>query len=161
MTLGEHVDLEMMSPETLESHCEQNALVHPFVLAAWAARQGYYIAAWALWEYYSRCLCERLPNKEKRSAKESGVDWVGRSLAANLVGFPAENWFAGANSLRNLIAHYGARAVDEKANKLLERSRVAFPGLVTWKDGYVVIEHAHLVELQTKIDEFIRNTAGS
>ena len=53
LTLCEKVDLDAMLPDTLEGHIECNSLVRPLRIAAWLARQGYFIAAWALWERYS------------------------------------------------------------------------------------------------------------
>ena len=52
-----------------------------------------------------------LANKKTRGGQESTVDWVGRSLAANSMDFVNQDWFSSANSLRNLIAHNGARGV--------------------------------------------------
>ncbi len=64
------------------------------------------------------------------------------------------------NCLRNLIAHCGARAFGEpRAEKLMERAIAAFPDLEKYQDGYVSIEHCHLAELKTKVDEFIQATA--
>lgn len=159
LTLGEQVDLEAMPPETLDVHIQENAPVRPFRIATWLARQGYFIAAWALWEYYSRSLCQSLPNKKQEGGNGSTVDWVARSLTANSMDFCDRDWFSSANSLRNLIAHYGARADGSRARRLLERSRTAFPDIETWKDGYVAITHSHLADLQIKIEDFIRGTA--
>ncbi len=159
LVLGEQVDFDFMPRETLEVHIERNSQVRPFRIAAWLARQGYFIAAWALWEYYSRTLCRGLTKKEQRRRHESLVDWVGKSLAANSVDFGDQDWFSSANSLRNLIAHHGARAVDSRAEELLERSRVAFPDIEAYEDGYVKITHSHMADLQIRIEDFIRNTA--
>ncbi len=79
LTLAEQVDLESMSAELLDWHVEQNSSVRPFRIAAWVARQGYFVAAWALWEYYSRQLSESLPNQCKKTSKESTVQWLGRA----------------------------------------------------------------------------------
>ncbi len=81
--LSEQVDLDAMSPETLDAHIENSSPVRPFKIAAWLGRQGYFIAAWALWEYYSRSLCQGLPNNEKRAGHDPTVRWVAKSLAAN------------------------------------------------------------------------------
>ena len=159
LLIGEQVDFDFMPRETLEDHIERNSQIRPFRIAAWLARQGYFIAAWALWEYYSHTVCHGLMKKEKRGAHESTVDWVGKSLAANSVDFGEQDWFSSANSLRNLIAHYGARAVDLRAKALLERSRAAFPDIASYKDGYVEITHSHMADLQIRIEDFIRNTA--
>lgn len=158
LTLCKQVDLDAMPGETLDVHIERNSPVRPFRIAAWVSRQGYFIAAWALWEYYSRSVCESLANKVKKLGDESSVDWVRRSLAANSRNFADQEWFSGANRLRNLIAHHGARAVGSRAEKLLEQSRKAFPDIETWKDGYVAITHSHLADLRKKIDDFIRST---
>ena len=159
LVLGEQVDFDFMPRETLEVHIERNSQVRPFRIASWLARQGYFIAAWALWEYYSRTMCQGLMKKEQRRRYESTVDWVAKSLAANSVDFDGKDWFGSANSLRNLIAHFGARAVDSRAKELLERSRVAFPDIEAYKDGYVAISHSHMADLQIRIENFIRNTA--
>jgi len=159
LTLCEQVDLDSMSPEKLDVHIKQNSPVRPFRIAAWLARQGYFIAAWLLWEYYSRSLCQSLPNKETKAGNESTVDWVGRSLAANNIDFTDREWFVSANSFRNLIVHSGARADGSRAETLLKRSRTAFPEIETWQDGYVDLTHCHVAELQIKIEDFIRETA--
>jgi hypothetical protein len=148
-----------MSYEKLEDLRKQNARVRPFRIEAWFARQGYFIAAWSLWEYYARGLCQRLPNEEARISKESVVEWVGRSLLANNMRFTDQQWFASANCLRNLIAHNGARVDNSRAKKLLARSRTAFPDIGTWQDDYIDITHSHLADLQDKIDNFVRQTA--
>ena len=158
LTICEKVDLETMPGETLDYHIQHNSPVRPYRISAWLARQGHFIASWALWEYYSRSLCLSLTNKEKKAGNESTVDWVARSLAANNIDFGDQDWFCSANHLRNLIAHFGTRAAGAKAEKLLERSRGAFPDIDVWKDGYIAITHDHLAELQFKIDDFIRYT---
>jgi hypothetical protein len=156
--LSEQVDLEVMPPENIDTLIRQNAPVRPFRIATWLARQGYFIAAWSLWEYYARGFCQRLPNKETKRANESTVEWVGRSLAANNVSFNDMEWFVRANCLRNLIAHNGARVDDPRTEKLLERCRKAFADIETWQDGYIDITHSHLADLQIKIEDFIRDT---
>jgi len=155
LTLAEQVDLETMRLETLAALVEENSPVRPFRIAAWLARQGYFIAAWSLWEYYSRNLCLNLPNKKREARNESTVDWVARSLNANAMNFDESDWFSSANSLRNLIAHHALRADGSRAIKLLARSRIAFPDIETWRDGYVDITHAHLAELHIKIEDFL------
>lgn len=156
LSLCEQVDLDSMSPETLDVHIQQNAPVRPFRIAAWLARQGYFIAAWSLWEYFSRHSCQRLPNKTQKVERESTVKWVARSLTANGVTFTERKWFVSANSLRNLIAHSGCRADGSRAEALLKRSRLAFPHIDTWQDGYIDLTHDHVAELHCKIDDFIR-----
>lgn len=159
LTLCEQVDLDSMSPETLDIHIQQNSPVRPFRIAAWLARQGYFITAWSLWEYYSRNLCQRLQNKKQQAGCESTVDWVARSLTANDVTFTERTWFVNANSLRILIAHSGGRVDGSRAKSLLERCRLAFPDIDTWQDGYLDLTHDHMAELQSKIEDFIRETA--
>lgn len=159
LMLCEQVDPEAMPREVLRGHVARKSPVHTFRIAAWLARQGYFIAAWARWEYYARRLCQNLANKEKRQSRESIVDWVGRSLAANSMDFDHQEWFCSANALRNLIAHYGGRAVDSEAVALLQRSRTAFQDIETWKDGYVEISHSDLSDVKINIEDFIRNTA--
>ncbi len=159
LTLAEQVDLDSMSPETLDVHVEHNAPVLPCRIAAWLARHGYFIAAWSLWEYYARGLCQRLPIKEQKAPNESTVAWVGRSLATNAVAFPQIDWFISANGLRNLIAHSGVRVDGPRAQNLFDGSRTAFPDIETLHDGYVAITHCHVAELQLKVEEFIRDTA--
>jgi hypothetical protein len=88
VTLCEQVDLEAMPPDTLDVHIQQNSPVRPFRISAWLARQGYFISAWNLWEYYSRSLCQDLPIKAQKQSDESTVDWVARSLTANSNRFP-------------------------------------------------------------------------
>ena len=154
-TLGRDVDLEMMPLETIDALVQQKAMIRPFRIAAWLARLGYFIAAWALWEAYARGFCGRLPIKLPRSSNDSIVDWLAKSLAANQISFAAKEWFSSANCLRNLIAHFGARIEDPRATRLLERSRVAFTGLSAFPDGYVEIRGTDAAELQVKIEEFI------
>src|SRR5437660_9213511 len=81
--LAEQVDLELMSSDRRDLLIEQNPPARPFLQAAWFGRQGYIISAWSLWEYYSRVFCDGLPNTVVRKPRESCVDWVERSLAAN------------------------------------------------------------------------------
>ena len=104
-------------------------------------------------------MCQRLPTKKKNTRNESTVKWVGRSLTANNIDFADKDWFVSANSLRNLIAHSGARADGSRAEALLQRSRTAFPDIDTWQDGYVDLTHCHVAELRIKIEDFIRKTA--
>jgi DNA-binding XRE family transcriptional regulator len=157
--LAQQVDLYLMPPAVFDAHVEQKVLVRPLRIASWFARQGYFISAWSLWEYYSRVFCERLPNTVPRNRHESCVDWVGRWLAANNIPFPRQKWFSGANALRNLIAHYSGRVTHPRALTLMNNAKAAFPKLESYADDYVVIESEHASELQFEIDEFIRNVA--
>jgi len=158
LTLCEQVDLDVMPPEALDAHIQHNSPERPFRIAAWLTRQGFFIAAWSLWEYYSRSVCQRLPTKKKNTRNESTVNWVGRLLTANDIDFADKDWFVSANSLRNLIAHSGARADGSRAEALLQQSRIAFPDIDTWQDGYVNLTHCHVAKLQIKIKDFIHDT---
>ncbi len=159
LTLDEQVNLESMPYDKVESLRKQNSSIRPFRLSTWLACQGYYIAAWSLWEYYARSLCKSLSNKATKARKESTVDWVAKSLSANNISFQYYNWFRAANSLRNLIAHNGARVDSSRTEELLKQSRIAFPGIVTLQDGYIDLTHEHVSDLQFNIEEFIRETA--
>jgi hypothetical protein len=161
LSLAEKVDIEAMLPDTFAAHVEQRSPMRPLRIGSWVVRQGFFIAAWALWEYYSQCLCDGLPNKTKKQGGESTVDWVKNSLAANSIVFDDYQWFSSANCLRNLIAHYGARATSDmpKAKKLTERSRKAFPDLEEYRDGYISLQHEHLADLAIKIEDFIKTSA--
>jgi hypothetical protein len=159
LTLGDQVDLEMMLPERIDNLYDQNADARPYWIAAWLLRQGHFISAWSFWEYYARGLCQSLPNKKTNLPRESSVDWIGRSLLSNDVDFSDKSWFASANCLRNLIAHNGARVDGPKAQNNLTRAGIAFPGIATWRDGYVDIEHSHLADLQCKIEDFVDETS--
>lgn len=99
-----------------------------------------------------------LPNKQRQARDESTVVWVTRSLTANGVTFTERAWFVSANDLRNLIAHSGGWAGGCRAEAQLKRSRLAFPSIDTWQDGYVDLTHEHVAELQGKIEDFIRET---
>lgn len=157
--LCRQVDLDSMSQETLNIHIENRSPVRPFRIAAWLARQGYFISAWTLWEYYSRSLCQSLPNEKQKRGNESTVKWVARSLAANTKPFTDAEWFDSANCIRNLIAHSGGRVDGLKGQKLLKRSRTAFANIETWPDGYLALTHEHVAELQNKIEYYIQETA--
>jgi hypothetical protein len=159
LALCEQVDLDSMPPETLDIHIENNSPVRPLRIAAWLARLGYFISAWSLWEYYSRSLCQSLPHKEQKLGNESTVEWVARSLAANSKEFTDQSWFASANCVRNLIAHSGGRVDGSKGQTLLQRSQTAFPNIETWQDGYLALKHEHVVDLQIKVENYIRETA--
>lgn len=157
--LGEQVDPGLMPPDILESHVRQNAPLRPFRIATWLTRLGFFISAWSLWEYYARSMCEGLPNRLKKLNRESTVNWVARSLAANNIAFTDQAWFSSANCLRNLIAHNGARIDSPKAKATLEQSRAAFPDIEHWQDGYVDIRDSDISELQIRIEEFIEEMA--
>lgn len=159
LVLCEKVDLDSMPPEALDICIENKSPQRPFRIAAWLARQGDFISAWSLWEYYSRSLCQFLSHKEKKLDNESTVEWVARSLAANSKAFTEESWFASANCVRNLIAHSGGRVDGPKGQTLLERSQTAFPKIAAWQDGYLALEHEHVADLHTKIEDYIRQTA--
>ena len=159
LELAEKVDLEAIDPEALGRYAESKQPVRPFRIAAWLGRQGYFVAAWGLWEYYSGKLCERLRKKLKRRKGESHVDWIRRSVKANDLEFPEPKWFTSANCLRNLIAHHGARAFGPRAKALFDRARVAFPDIKTYRDGYVAITHCEVAQLQLHIQGFIEDMA--
>jgi hypothetical protein len=154
-TLSEKVDLEMMTPETLE--VQRKSLVRPLRIAAWLARQGFFISAWSLWEFYSLILCKSLSKVVERG-RESFVNWVGESLAANKIEFLEQEWFSSASSLRNLIAHNGARVDGPRAEKLMQRSKTVFADLEIYPDLYIDIQNEHVAELMLKIEDFIRGT---
>jgi transcriptional regulator with XRE-family HTH domain len=159
--LAEQVDLELMSCDRLDQLAKQNPPIGPFIRAAWFARQGFIISAWSLWEYFSRVFCEGLPNTVARSPRESCVAWVARSLAANGIAFPAYDWFAAANALRNLIAHFGARVVEPGARRYFEKAKEVadFKNLNLFPDSYVSIEREHVTAFQWEIGEFLRDMA--
>ena len=157
--LAEEIDFEAMDPERVAKHRDLKPPVRPFRIAAWLGMQAFLVSAWSLWEYYSRSLCNSLDTKTKKDNGDSHVDWVRKSLAANNVEFPRNEWFASANCLRILIAHYGGRAVEPRSRKLLERSHTAFPDLETYTDGYLALTHCHVCNLELKIEEFIEETA--
>lgn len=159
LALCEQVDVDSMSPERLNVCFKEKYPARPFRISAWLARLGYFISAWSLWEYYSRSLCESLPHKKRKLSKESTVDWVARSLAANLRQFTDHKWFVSANCVRNLIAHSGGRVDGAKGHTSLQRSQTAFPNIETWQDGYLALEHEHVAELQIKIEDYIEETA--
>jgi hypothetical protein len=157
-TLIEQVDLDFMPYEQLQVLMERRAQVRPFRIMAWTARQGAFISMWSLWEFYARGVLDRLPVKIKRSSNESTVTWIDRSLNANGIDFKDRDWFAGGNCLRNLIAHCGCRVDGPDTEKLLDRSKTAFPNVESWQDGYVVLTHEQLAELILKIEDFIELT---
>lgn len=158
-TVAEDVDLEAMNPENVAKYVARKSPVRPFRIAAWLGRQAFFVAAWSLWEYYTRELCDRLLMKTKRANDDSHVDWVRKSMTVNDLVFTNYEWFGSANCLRILFAHYGGRAAEPRARNLLECSRKAFPSIETYTDDYVAIDHCHVADLELKIEEFIEDTA--
>lgn len=159
LTLAGQVDLDAMQPDVLDLHIQQNSPEHPLKIAAWLARLGYFISAWSLWEYYSRCVCKDLPRQEQKASNESMVEWVARSLSVNAKTFRDHKWFASANHVRNLIAHSGARVDNDKAKFRLQQARTAFSDIETSRDGYLDLTHCQVADLQHKIKNFIRERA--
>jgi hypothetical protein len=158
--LAKQVDLGVMPPEVTDA-LPRDASAGPFLRAAWFARQGFYLSVWSLWEYYARVHCERLKSARGLPSVSSGdgscVKKVGRALRTCSVAFPQEDWFEGANALRNLFAHYGGLVAEPKAGEFLAKAKeVAFPGLALFADGYVAIENCHVSSLQWEVGEFIR-----
>lgn len=156
LTVCRCVDLDTFSPKQLDEHAQSP--IRPFRIATFLARQGVFIATWNLWEYYSRSLCKGLPNQETKASHESTVDWVGRSLDSNGKSFSQRVWFADANSLRNLIAHNGARVNERKSEQMHGRAVKAFSDLEILPDGYLLIEHEHVAELAHQVEMFVRET---
>jgi hypothetical protein len=154
----QQVDPGMMPPERLDALARENPPVRPFRILTWAARHGFIISAWNLWEYHTNQVCENLPRKVARQRRESFVQWAARSFTANGKVLPDEVWFTAANNLRNVIVHYGTRATCPEALRKLEQARAAFRGITTYTDGYVDITADHVHELQFRIEEFILNT---
>jgi transcriptional regulator with XRE-family HTH domain len=159
--VARQVDFELMPCDLQDMHVRNRSADRPFRILSWLARQEYFVAAWSLWEYYSRVFCERLPNKVGRRRRESFVAWIGRSLVANNIPFPRQDWFSGANALRNLIAHYGGRVTEPKARALMESAKTAFPGLESYSDDYVAIENDYASEVQCEVEEFLREMSES
>jgi hypothetical protein len=156
LILGRIVDLELMSSERLDFVRTQNGPIQPLLISAWLSTQGFFISAWAMWEYHSQKLCEGLPNKQSKKNK-SHVQWVADTLAANGTSFAEKVWFDGGNAMRHLITHHATRAVGERAEELLGQARSAFPVLHVDADHYVRIGHDHAAVLTWKIEEFIRD----
>ena len=158
-TLAENVDLEAMEPQTLAQHAANKSPVRPYRIAAWLGRQAFFMAAWSLWEHYATELCDGLPTNATKAARDSHVDRVRKHMAANGLAFTDHEWFGSANGLRNLLAHYGGRAVESRAQNLLCRSRRAFPDIETYTDGYVALDHCHVADLAGKVEDFVEETA--
>ncbi len=151
---------ENLSSTDLEAAAKSPSLRREFRLRTWVGRFGYYLQAWAIWEHYSRILIGSLPGKEKQQRGESFLQYVNRSLLANNLQFSGHAWLLSANSLRDLLAHHGGHVnAGNRSIKLLQSSNSAFPGIATWQDGYVDVAHNHLVELYTRIEDFIEDTA--
>jgi transcriptional regulator with XRE-family HTH domain len=160
--VAEQVDLELMSPDRRDMLIKQNPPARPFLQAAWFGRQGFIISAWSLWEYYSRVLCEGLTHKMQKKPRESSVLWVGRSLVANSISFPRQDWFSGANALRNLIAHYSGIVIESGARRHFEKAKMdAFPELELYADNFVMIQSEDVSAFYSEIGEFIREMAAT
>jgi hypothetical protein len=158
--LRKQVDIQMIPWDKQEELVKKNPPVRPFRRATWLALQGFFMSAWGLWEYYTRCLCEGLPVREKKKGNESTPDWFSRWLAANDRPCPDLAWFSNANSLRNIMIHSGTRVFDDEGRRRLDRAKGAFPNLHTFQDGYVSLTGDQMSELTVRIEEFIRNTAS-
>ena len=162
LRLAREVDLVLMPSERRDRLIERNASYGPFLQATQFGRQGAIISVWSLWEHYSRLFCEGLPTSLRKEGRDSCVTWVGRCLAANGISFPDEgnqDWFSGANALRNMIAHYSGRVVESRARNLLETAKRAFPSIELFADDYVAIQPQHVSAFYWNIGEFIRQTA--
>jgi hypothetical protein len=157
--VSRNVDLEMM-PDKLEDLAAQNAPVRPFWIATSLARQGFFISAWSLWEFYSHGFCESLPVKP--NGPGNCVERVRLSLEANGRRFPDHSWFAGAYALRNLITHHFGRVAAARAQEHFARACGAFPDLRLYEVDrcqYVLLEHTHIAELHVRIEDFLDDTA--
>jgi len=167
-TLGENylrvakrVDFERIPSDLRDEHARRKTPARPLIQAAWFARQGFIISAWSLWEYYARNLCSRLSAKVPKGGG-SCVDQIGRMLAGNSVPFPRADWFAGANALRNIIAHYGGLVDERKAGEYFAAARrVAFPLLELYADKYLLLQHEHVSAFRWEIEDFIDQTAAA
>src|SRR5262249_3907107 len=135
---------------------KEGAKAEPYRLSAWLATQGFFIAAWSIWEYHSRILCQGLPRRVSERNK-SHVQWVVETFQANNRNFAERDWFAAANALRNLIPHCTARAIEDRAQNLLQTARGVLPDLHPDPEGYVLLNHDHAAALKWKIGEFIRD----
>ena len=158
--LSGQIDPATMNPETLASHLQHNKPMRAFRIATWMSRQAFYLAAWSLWEYYAKVLCDSLKKKATKHNGDSNIEWVYQSLLLNDVPFPHHRWFAEANCLRNLIAHHGGKSIGSKATQLFNRSLSSFPDLSTFADSYVAISYSPVADLVTHIEEFIEDTAA-
>jgi len=139
---------------------ERHAL-RPLIRAGWFGRLGYIISAWSLWEACSRAFCAQLPHKAYEG-DGSCVDKVERALGANNIPFTRKDWFAGANALRNLLAHYNGVVVEARARSLFDRARiVAFTDLGLYRDHYVCLWADTASAIQWEVGEFIREMAAA
>lgn len=152
------VDLELMPPDRRDVLIYKPELGASLTRATQLGRQTSFAAVWTFWENYSRELCDNLLSKCRKQNNESCVDWVGRSLAANGVSFPNQDWFTSAYALRNLIVHYSGRALASRAEKLHEKAKVAFQDLELFPDKYVLIQTEHISGIFWEIEEFMRAT---
>jgi hypothetical protein len=158
--LAEQVDPESMPLDKLDVLVKQNVLVRPFRIATSLARQGYFVSAWSLFEFYAHGLCACLSVRVKRRSNELSVDWVNRSFLANGKEFRDYGWFAAANCLRNLIAHCCGRVINPRGEGNFKRAQQAFPDLQLYKDDFILFKHEHIAELQVKIEDFIEDTSS-
>jgi hypothetical protein len=157
LLLGEQIDPELMDADTLEELRHRNPPVGPIATATWFGRQGVVISVWSLWEFYSGLYCRGLAISVKHKKMDSHVAWVGRVLAANGVRFAGQEWFVGANALRNLIAHHHCRVRGERAQTLMDLAKRAFPELTVAPNDYVNLETEHVSEFFWRVGEFVRD----
>ncbi len=157
--LATKVDPEAMDTQALARYANCKHPVRPFRISTWLARQGYFVAAWGLWEYYSGKLCDKLPSKVERRKGKSHVEWVRNSLEVNAIEFPESGWFNSANCLRNLIAHHGGRVAGPRAESLIKCASMAFTDIEAYADGYIAITHCQVADLQLKVEDFIQDMA--
>jgi hypothetical protein len=155
LRLARQVDIESMPEPALDRVVREELRVGPFQIATWLARQSFIMAAWALWDYYSRLYRNELPTLVAERKQDSCVDLVERSFSANGIPFAKHDWFAGANAYRNLLAHHGGRVTPGRAANLLEQAKGAFPKVAAAPNGYVEIERDHVSEFQVQIENFI------
>jgi hypothetical protein len=157
--LGHQVDIQRMplgrSSEVLK---QPQAARRSLQLAAWLAAQGFFFAAWAVWEHHSRAVCDSLPSKASDKGK-SHVQWVKDTFDANGRAFAGYAWFVGGNALRNLITHHGGRVASPDAEKWWKKAQPVFPKIQLNPDGYVLIDFFHAAQLKCKVDEFIQDAA--
>ena len=158
--LASQVDVQLMPPDLLDEHIKRKSPARPLMAATWFARQGYFIATWSLWEYYSLGFCEGLGNKVQKGRNESHVRWVARALAQNNIPFQRKDWFSSASALRNLIAHYSCSLAQPRARRLMETAKAAFPKLDRFADNYAIIEGDYVNELAFVVEQFVRDTSG-
>lgn len=158
LTLAAQVDTEAMDPETLLEHTQQQTPVQPLRLATWLTRQSFFLAAWALWEQYSTCVCVGSNAERPKLKQRTHVEWVRDTMASQDRTFRKWQWFLDARCIRNLIAHYAGRVHDQKGHRWLEEGRRAFPGIDVYRDGYLRLRHEDAAELQIKIEEYVEDS---